>query len=365
MTADKYFEQLAKTGVATLRALDAFEGTMRRLHPPAIADLRTRLAPHGGALETRLAELRSITPPADLGPFHEQFLRGAELALRAVSDFVEEPPASQAIARVLGSMSTHCRALEALYPLHQFPPLGRYFVEPAFHDRLDAFDPEPNSDESRGLHHSTTTEDGDRGGFSLYVPERYDEGRAWPLVVALHGGSGVGRDFLWTWLREARGRGFLLLAPTSRGSTWSLMGPDVDAGTLHAMVAFVRERWQVDEAHVLLTGLSDGATFALLCGLEADSPFTALAPVSGVVHPAALIGDRAERLVGRRIRLVHGTLDWMFPIELAHNGRDQLLAAGADLAFCEIEDLSHAYPREENDRILTWFDPTLALPSEA
>jgi hypothetical protein len=30
--------------------------------------------------------------------------------------------------------------------------------------------------------------------------------------------------------------------------------------------------------------------------------------------------------------------------------------------FREIEDLSHTYPREENDRILTWFDRSLALP---
>jgi len=27
-----------------------------------------------------------------------------------------------------------------------------------------------------------------------------------------------------------------------------------------------------------------------------------------------------------------------------------------------VEDLSHTYPRDENDRILTWFDPDLALP---
>jgi hypothetical protein len=26
-----------------------------------------------------------------------------------------------------------------------------------------------------------------------------------------------------------------------------------------------------------------------------------------------------------------------------------------------LPDLSHTYPRAENDRILTWFDPALAL----
>ena len=56
----------------------------------------------------------------------------------------------------------------------------------------------------------------------------YDAGRTYPLVVALHGGSGNGGAFLWSWLREARTRGFLVLAPTAIGSTWSLMDPEID-----------------------------------------------------------------------------------------------------------------------------------------
>ena len=65
-----------------------------------------------------------------------------------------------------------------------------------------------------------------RGGFSLYVPEYYDAPQRWPLIVALHGGSGHGADFLWSWLREARTRGCIVISPTSRGGTWSLMESD-------------------------------------------------------------------------------------------------------------------------------------------
>ena len=74
----------------------------------------------------------------------------------------------------------------------------------------------------------------ERGGFSVYVPEDYDPARAYPLVMALHGGSGHGRLFLWSWLREARGRGVILVAPTAMGDTWSLMEPDVDSRTSRA-----------------------------------------------------------------------------------------------------------------------------------
>jgi phospholipase/carboxylesterase len=62
---------------------------------------------------------------------------------------------------------------------------------------------------------TTTNEPGSRGGFSVYVPEYYTADRAWPLVMALHGGSGNGRGFLWSWLRDARSRGAILIAPTA------------------------------------------------------------------------------------------------------------------------------------------------------
>ena len=67
-------------------------------------------------------------------------------------------------------------------------------------------------------------------------------GRACPLVVALHGGSGNGGAFLWSWVREARTRGFIVLAPTAIGSTWSLMDPDTDGPSIDRMVDQVGRR---------------------------------------------------------------------------------------------------------------------------
>src|SRR6185312_9446160 len=104
-------------------------------------------------------------------------------------------------------------------------------------------------------------EPGSRGGFSLYVPEYYTPDRAWPLVMALHGGSGNGRNFLWSWLRDARSRGAILVAPTATGNTWALMGDDADTPNLLRILDSVRARWKIDPARMLLTGMSDGGTF--------------------------------------------------------------------------------------------------------
>ena len=175
-----------------------------------------------------------------------------------------------------------------------------------------------------------------RGGFSLYVPEYYTPDRAWPLVMALHGGSGNGRGFLWSWLRDARSFGAILVAPTATGnasnkSTWALMGEDTDTENLNRILDAVCSRWNVDPSKLLLTGMSDGGTFCYVTGLESASPFTHLAPVAATFHPLMAEMADAERLRGLPVYLVHGRLDWMFPVQVARQTRDALSAAGADV----------------------------------
>src|SRR5581483_4685453 len=151
------------------------------------------------------------------------------------------------------------RAQEALYPLAaKFPPVSDFFVDPALRDdshlkaRLEA-----PAGENTGVFHDHN-EPGSRGGFSLYIPEYYTPDRAWPLVMALHGGSGNGRNFLWSWLRDARSLSAILIAPTATGPTWALMGEDIDSPNLSRILELVRDRWTIDPARMLLTGMSDG-----------------------------------------------------------------------------------------------------------
>ena len=56
-----------------------------------------------------------------------------------------------------------------------------------------------------------------------------------------------------------------------------------------------------------------------------------------------------------RSHLIHGKLDWMFPVEVARQTKALLSAAGANVTYRELDDLSHSYPREINAEILDWF----------
>jgi len=177
--------------------------------------------------------------------------------------------------------------------------------------------------------------------------------------MALHGGSGNGRNFLWSWLRDARSFGAILIAPTATGNTWALMGQDNDTPNLMRILETVQNRWTVDPKRLLLTGMSDGGTFCYVSGLESASPFTHLAPVSATFHPLMAEMADAERLRGLPIFQVHGRLDWMFPVQVARQTHGLLSAAGADVNYREIEDLSHTYPREINAELLKWLNGSI------
>ena len=116
----------------------------------------------------------------------------------------------------------------------RLPPVSQFFLDPALREDADlAARLAAPANANTGIFHDHN-EPGSRGGFSLYVPEYYTPDRAWPLVMALHGGSGNGRGFLWSWLRDARSLGAILVAPTATGTTWALMGDDTDTPNLDA-----------------------------------------------------------------------------------------------------------------------------------
>jgi phospholipase/carboxylesterase len=353
----EFAEGLGRLGLALLSGLDALEQVLRRLHPADLETLRPRLVPFRDGLEAALGSFLEIEVPDGLAEFHREFARAAELARDALAGLADRPRPEEGISRAIRSMHQHARAQGALYPLrHALPPVSAFFAEPFCRDALSALEADDANDFEVGLFRSGEPEA--RGGFDLYVPENWDGVEALPLIVALHGGAGSGADFLWTWLREARSRRCLLLAPTSRGSTWSLNAPQIDGRALEQMIEWVASRWKLDRERVLLTGLSDGATMTLLVGLAEAAPYTHLAPISGVLHPLNFAIGNLDRAASRPVWLVHGALDWMFPVALAREAASVLEDAGADLTYRELDDLSHTYPREENARIIEWLDPT-------
>ena len=339
-----------------LTAIDVMAHAGRHMHPPNIPNLAAQVEPYRGPLITGLAQFRDTQWPDHLSGFVAATEKSASLCVKSLDEFLSAPNQSNATMAAYRAMGYNTKATEAIYPVaHMLPPVSRFFLLPeqredeALLSRIEQAD---GQREHVGVMHAQNASD-ERGGFSMYVPEYY-AGETMPLVVALHGGSGHGRSFLWTWLRTARSLGAIVISPSSRDGTWSLMGPDIDSENLAAMVSYAQEHWQIDAERILLTGMSDGGTFSYVSGLQSDSPFTHLAPSSASFHPMLVEAVDPTRLKGLPVYLMHGALDWMFPVDVARTARDSLSAGGALVEYREIDDLSHTYPVEENPRILKW-----------
>lgn len=350
----RYLRAALDAARAARAFLEWMEQVSERLAPERSMTLaeQTREA-YADPLRTCRAALDASPPPSELAPFAERFGEGFANVEQAYELFTSFPtvPAHERIARVLGALHFVARAQETFYHLRQgVPPFADYWQLPG---SAIADQPATRGDDampSTGIVH--VSRGGRHGGFSLYVPEHYTSDRAWPLIIALHGGSGNGRDFLWTWMREAKSCGYLLAAPTAVADTWSAVE---DRGLLE-ILAWLDQRYRLAVDRVLLTGLSDGATFTLLYGLAHPDVYRALAPLCGVLHPANEVLGNFGRARGVPIYLVHGAEDFLFPVALARGARDTLTDAGAALEYREIADLSHTYPRSENIKILRWFE---------
>ena len=350
---------LAATEIVSplLVALETIATVARHFHPSRLDAVVPALGSCDEDLRTALATFRSVGHPPELASFCGQIEAAADLTLSVAAGLRGGGASDQGAWDVFRALRQYPRAVEALYPIAAtMPAISKFFLETAARNETVLIDRLANADPERpdtGVIHFCN-DFASRGGFSLYVPEYYDPAIPCALVVALHGGSGHGRAFLWSWVREARTRGLIVLAPTAIGDTWSLMAEDVDRANIERMIGFVRQSWNVGP-RLLLTGMSDGGTFTLLAGLHENSPFSHLAPFAASFHPMLVEMAEPSRLAGLPVYLVHGAQDWMFPVSMARDAARSLSGAGARITYREIADLAHTYPRDENPALLDWF----------
>src|SRR5437016_3091762 len=254
-----------------LQSLEALGFVARHLNPPDFDSVMEA----AGSPDQELRAIRSRLAdwPEPFASVRNSLEAASDAALAAFTGLREVQHGNGDMIAVFRALRYAARAQEALYPLAaKLPPVSDFFIDPRLREdaELKARLAAP-AKENTGIIHDHN-EPGSRGGFSLYVPEYYRPDRAWPLVMALHGGSGNGRGFLWSWLRDARSRGAILVAPTATCYTCVLMGEDTDTPKLMRIQDSVRARCKVDPDRMLLSGMSDGGTFCYVTGFTSTSP---------------------------------------------------------------------------------------------
>jgi predicted esterase len=196
----------------------------------------------------------------------------------------------------------------------------------------------------------------------IVTPVAIEPGRAYPLVVVLHG-AGRQDEMIVRGLQAERERtDAVFVVPRSLGTTWDLIegGEASDLRFLDGVLHSLYRRYRIDPARQAIAGFSDGASYGLAVGLSNPRIFSAV-----MAWAAGFLAIDAPNLKPDdpkpRVFLEYGTHDQLFPFDrVALPMRDVLTRMGYPLEFRVDEGGIHWPRREFLAEALAWF---LAAPA--
>ncbi len=356
--ADSGYSQTVQDAEDKLLAfLRTFESIQENMRVERLGEFQAQLrevSPDG--FDGIIAGLGQVAPPESLRPFHDSFTAAIRHLGNASQTFLATNESSYPLAGIDMRRALY-RGLNLLYGVREHTPrLQQYWLLPDAMAGLDRLE-DPSSDASVPVgvtHRRRATPLAD---YSLYVPESYTPSREWPLIVCLHGAYGRGDHHIWSWLRPAKSRGYMLLAPKSLDVTWAILQPERDIRSVAAMLDEVCGEYAVDRSRVYLSGLSDGGTFTYLMGLGRPDLFAGIAPVAADF--TGMMDDMLRRKQGQQlpIYIVHGVHDHIFAVEPVRRGHGLLQRLGYNAQYEELPDWGHSHCSGINERlVMPWFE---------
>ncbi len=175
--------------------------------------------------------------------------------------------------------------------------------------------------------------------YRLFVPDAYDGSRAFPLVVALHGGGGDENDFFDSYREaplkpEAQRLGFLVVCPRGRGPKSGYRGAGEQ--DVFDVLAEVRRAYRIDPRRIYLMGHSMGAYATWRLAAAHPDLFAAIGPIAGGGDPAGMIKLRDVPQY-----VVHGVLDVTVPVSQSRAMAAAARKAGAKVVYVELPNAGH------------------------
>ncbi len=174
--------------------------------------------------------------------------------------------------------------------------------------------------------------------YLICLPRGYEqEGRAWPLLLFLHGSGERGSNLRLVathgppqQVEEGRQFPFILVSPQCpAGHWWSFT-------TLDLLLREIVARYAVDENRIYVTGLSMGGFATWTLAMEFPDRFAAIVPISGGGIP-----HRARLLTNLPIWAFHGAKDPIIPLAYSQEMVNAVNAAGGDATLTIYPDAGH------------------------
>jgi len=200
-----------------------------------------------------------------------------------------------------------------------------------------------------------STVDGTRQPYRIYLPDRYDNGRRYPLVIALHGTTGDEGAFF----DDQRYRAgaikavadryqVIVVCPFGRGAREFRGTAEHD---VFAVIAEVARKYRIDRNRLYLTGHSMGGTGAAQIALHHPGVFAAVAPLS----PAYGWPSLAENGRLTPFWWIAGEKDKEAFVLGTRFCADRMGPLNPRMVFTLLPGGNHYSPVREFDRIFSWF----------
>jgi polyhydroxybutyrate depolymerase len=168
----------------------------------------------------------------------------------------------------------------------------------------------------------------------IHIPPQYDNSKAVPLVLFLHGAGGdpeIASNPYFGWSEKADREGFIVAYPGAKSDDpndvgrWHynvMYGKGVqsktrDTGFLRTVIERMESRYAIDGKRIFLAGFSLGGMMAHKAGVELSDRLAAIAPVAGFAGFVTIesTGKPQPRKPERPISVIimHGLADTTVP----------------------------------------------------
>lgn len=207
-------------------------------------------------------------------------------------------------------------------------------------------------------------------GYSLFVPSSYDDAKAHPLIVALHGlGSTAQQMIRYRGLTDlAESHGYVVVAPqgynnhgwygslgpginrfSERFSTPSQPDPE-NLGELSEkdvlnVLGIVKGEFNIDSDRVCLMGHSMGGGGTLYLGMKHASQWAALAPIAPAIYSSP---SQLESIRNMPIIVVQGDEDRLVKVEVTRTWIEEMKRLGMRHEYIEIAGGDHVRVAAQN-----------------
>src|SRR3954468_14257080 len=191
--------------------------------------------------------------------------------------------------------------------------------------------------------------------YRTYVPTTYTGGKAFPLIIALHGLGGTEDAFFDNYEKKlpplAESHGYIVAAPLGYrvdGSYgWGLGSPPADPNTKRTqdfseqdvmqVLARVRQHYKIDDSRIYLMGHSMGAIGTWKVAPKNPDVFAAIATFAGSGAPATL-----ERIATMPEFIVHGDADPTVNVAGSRAMVAKLKTIGTEFKYIEVPGGLHS-----------------------